>query len=194
METYLAAIVSFYLKPRKRLWRSGLSESTIEITAPKIIEPSRTKDITSDEATHRLSFLADLIDSKGNSIKGATNSPMREEFYAEAMSVSDMLDTTTTANIDQLMQKEDTTRHEELVNQMKSAIANSHTMTPENTPTIQKHTSTPPPASTPPPVTIAPNPDLINLANDDDLSVATIAKEANRLSQKHDDEIFVSLR
>ncbi len=37
METYLAAVVSFYLKPRKRIWTPGQKESTILITAPKIV-------------------------------------------------------------------------------------------------------------------------------------------------------------
>ena len=35
METYLAALVSFYTKPNRRFWIPGLSESTILITAPK---------------------------------------------------------------------------------------------------------------------------------------------------------------
>ena len=54
METYLAALVSFYLKPRTRLWTPGQKESTIKITAPKKIEESRTRDISGEEATHRL--------------------------------------------------------------------------------------------------------------------------------------------
>ena len=53
METYLAAIVSYYLKPHKRIWTPGQRESTITITAPKIVEDSRTRDITGEEATHR---------------------------------------------------------------------------------------------------------------------------------------------
>ena len=35
METYLAAIVSYYLKPRVRKWTPGQRESTIMITVPK---------------------------------------------------------------------------------------------------------------------------------------------------------------
>ena len=38
METYLAAIVSYYLKPRTRLWTPGQRESIILITAPKLVE------------------------------------------------------------------------------------------------------------------------------------------------------------
>ena len=46
METYLAAIISFYMKPNKRFWRPGQGETTIQITAPKIVEKSRTRDIS----------------------------------------------------------------------------------------------------------------------------------------------------
>ncbi|MBQ6127991.1 PrgI family protein, partial [Candidatus Saccharibacteria bacterium] len=79
METYLAAIVSYYLKPRTRLWTPGQKESTILITAPKIVEDVRTRDLSQEEATHRLSFLADIVDSEGYAIKGASNSSMRED-------------------------------------------------------------------------------------------------------------------
>ena len=34
METYVAALISFYTKPNKRFWNPGQRESTIQITAP----------------------------------------------------------------------------------------------------------------------------------------------------------------
>ena len=46
METYLAALISYYLKPHKRLWTPGQRESTIYIAAPKIVEEERTKDLS----------------------------------------------------------------------------------------------------------------------------------------------------
>ena len=54
METYLAAILNFYLKPNKRFWNPGQRESTIAITAPKKIEGPRIRAISEDEASHRL--------------------------------------------------------------------------------------------------------------------------------------------
>ena len=36
METYLAAIISFYFKPNRRIWTAGQRESTIKIIAPKV--------------------------------------------------------------------------------------------------------------------------------------------------------------
>ena len=61
METYLAALVSYYLKPRTRFWTPGQKDSTITVTAPKKVEESRTREMTGEEATHRLSFLADIV-------------------------------------------------------------------------------------------------------------------------------------
>ena len=92
METYLAALVSYYLKPRTRLWTAGQRESTIRITAPKKVEESRTRDITGEEATHRLSFLADIVDTGGYAIKGAGANPMREDLIAEANATVDMFE------------------------------------------------------------------------------------------------------
>ena len=62
MEIYLAAIVSYYLKPHKRLWDPDGVESLIEITVPKTIEIHRTKDITQADAEQRFSYLANIVD------------------------------------------------------------------------------------------------------------------------------------
>ena len=75
MEVYLASIASFYLKPNKRLWTPGQRESTIKITAPKIVEKPRARNITEEEASTRLSFLSNLVDSEGYiSLSGNTES------------------------------------------------------------------------------------------------------------------------
>lgn len=124
METYLAAIVSFYLKPHKRFWMPGQSESTILITAPKKVEVSRTRNITGEEAGHRLSFLANIIDTEGQAIKNVNN-PMRDEVYAEASKTDDMFDRVDNTRIKSLIYKEQQERHQEIVNQMREAIAES---------------------------------------------------------------------
>lgn len=97
METYLAAIVSFYIKPRKRLWTPDGIESNIIITAPKNEEVQLTKGISTTEAEKRLAYLAALADSRGWSIRhtvqpaqGAT--AMVEDVYNAAKSTQDMLD------------------------------------------------------------------------------------------------------
>lgn len=121
METYLAAIISFYLKPHKRFWMPGQSDSTIEIFAPKTVEASRIRNITEEEASHRLSFLAEVVDTEGYAIKNA-NTPMRDEFYAEAYNTTDMFDESGTTNLNHLITEEQQKHHAEVVNQMRAAI------------------------------------------------------------------------
>src|SRR5690349_1698957 len=55
MEIYLAAVVSFYLKPRKRLWQPDGIQSLVEITAPKVVEIKRAKDLSEAEEIGRAS-------------------------------------------------------------------------------------------------------------------------------------------
>lgn len=241
METYLAAVVSFYIKPRKRLWTAGERDSTILITAPKQTEEPRTRDITEEEAGHRLSFLADLVDTEGYAIKNVNGSAMRDEYAAEANATTDMLDEVNTTNIGQMIAEEQQARHAELVNQMRTAIARTDemknlelsdasiqrfnesktTIQPLNTPAEPAPTQTITPATealtsnsasepTPNPVVVTPpapateqpaastqpatpRPDMISLANNTDYSVQTIQKEANRLKEKSDDEVYISL-
>ena len=121
METYLAALVAFYIKPRKRLWTPGQRESTILITAPKQAEPKRTRDISEEEAVNRLSFLSNLVDTEGYAIK-SSSAPIREEYLAEANAATDILDNSVSSNINQIINKEQSTRHNELLNQMRTAI------------------------------------------------------------------------
>src|SRR5690606_33628124 len=72
MEIYMAAMVSFYLKPRFRKWDPEGVETLINISAPKVAEVQRTKDLSQSEAEQRLSYLADIVDSQGWSIRGVS--------------------------------------------------------------------------------------------------------------------------
>jgi hypothetical protein len=96
MEIYMAAIVSFYLKPRRRLWVPDGIESLVEITAPKVVELQRTKDLSQHEAEQRLSYLADIVDTGGWAVRGVAmpeaNSAMRTDAFFEAQQTVDMLD------------------------------------------------------------------------------------------------------
>lgn len=126
METYLAALLSFYTKPNKRYWLPGQSESTILITAPKQVEASRARDLSSEEASHRLSFLAEIVDSEGHAIKNA-NTTMKDEFYAEAYNTTDMFDANRSDNynLNNIMIQQQQERREAVVNQMRNAIETS---------------------------------------------------------------------
>lgn len=123
METYLAAIISYYIKPRTRTWVPGQRETVIKITAPKIVEDKKVREISSEEATHRLSFLADIVDTQGQSVNAFNNSVMRDDLVAEAQSTADMFDHTQFANINIAMQKDTQNRHDELMKMMRNAIA-----------------------------------------------------------------------
>ena len=210
METYLAAIVSFYMKPNKRFWRPGQGETTIQITAPKIVEKSRTRDISEEEASHRLSFLSNLVDSEGYAIRGNHNGNFTENFIADTEDVNDFMDDSQNQNLINLMQKEKVARHAEIINQMKAAINNtenamgpatisSHQATLGSNPFTQNQTTisqTPSNQPTPNPFTQNQtiqntntlanrnqsilNSNYQNLANNQNFSINTISKEANR--------------
>lgn len=108
MEIYMAAIVSFYIKPRLRIWDPDGIDSYIEISAPKVVEEQRTKDISETEAERRFSYLADIVDTQGWAIRGAANSagsPINTDLYLEAQEATDVLDTNTIMahSFDQMM-------------------------------------------------------------------------------------------
>ena len=96
MEVYLAALVSFYLKPRRRLWQADGIQSLVEITAPKTVEIQRTNNLSQIEAQQRLSYLANLVDTGGWSVRGVAMpeapSAMRSDVYFEAQQTQDILD------------------------------------------------------------------------------------------------------
>lgn len=173
METYLAAIVSYYLKPRTRLWTSGQKESTILITAPKIVEEVRTRDLSQEEATHRLSFLADIVDSEGYAIKGASNSSMREDLVAEANATNDMFENYQSKNLAKAVSQNRVDRHAEAIGKMRAAIDRNEDSF-DGVKIQSSHDKILQPKSS----------DIIELANNPDFSVATIAKEANRINGK----------
>ena len=246
MEIYLAAIISYYLKPHKRLWDSDGIESLIEITVPKVIEIQRSKNITQADAEQRFSYLAGIVDSGGWAIRGAgVTSPsttLNNDILMEAQGAEDVLDSTNplAQSFNIMMTKETDRAREEAIQRMHaitapvpvlqpvqitqpavtpqpitSAYAIPVPATPVFNPyptNIQQtviepvddpaHRLVPVPVVTVveiPPTTSskAPSADIINLANNPDLSIETIAREAHRIQQKEDDmseEVIISLR
>ena len=122
METYLAAIVSYYLKPHNRVWTPGQRESTIMITAPKKVEEARTRSITGEEATHRLSFLADIVDTEGYAIKGMGPNRVKNELVEEADATADMFETSHFDNLENTLAKDENERHQEVIKEMREQI------------------------------------------------------------------------
>jgi hypothetical protein len=253
METYLAAVVSFYLKPRKRLWQPDGIQSLVEITAPKVVEIQRSKSLSQSEAEQRLSYLADIVDTQGWAVRGvstpAADTAMQNDAYFEAQQAEDILDASggVAQSFDSMINQSDAKRHQEMMARMQQPptvqasipqVADPYaTLVPApsvatvadpsvtfnpypnsmhqtvinplgSQPTEPAHVA-PVIAAAPAPTPVAPNPpvttsekvvspDIINLANNSDLSIETIAHEANRIHQKEEklpeDEVIISLR
>ena len=250
MEVYLAALVSFYLKPHKRLWNPDGIESLVEITAPKVVEVQRTKSLSEAEAEQRLSFLADIADTQGWSVRHVSAPPpqtsMTSDVYFAAQQTEDVLDAGggVSQTFDTMIGQADIKRREDMMARMHTAVVPQATpITPTATMAIPQTDSIPQtmalPTATPvqtvdpvapvynpypteihqamlqplsaqiqppPEPVITPqvttsetrvSPDIINLANNPDLSIETIQREANRIHEKEErgaDEVFISLR
>jgi hypothetical protein len=253
MEIYLAAVVSFYLKPRKRLWLPDGIQSLVEITAPKTIEVQRAKDLTQTEAERRLSYLADIVDTGGWAVRGVNAVPpassMQADVFYDAQQAEDVLDTQSgvAQSLNTMISQSDAKRREEMVQRMRQTppepvtaapLPNPYaSLTPQPQPVQDPHLTYNPyptsihqavvnplgeqpivqpqstpvvqqtaaaglrPAETPPATSEKPvSPDIINLANNPDLSIETIAHEAQRIHQREtegnlaNDEVVISLR
>ncbi|MBR3368898.1 PrgI family protein [Candidatus Saccharibacteria bacterium] len=263
METYLAALINFYLKPNKRFWNPGQRESTITITAPKKIEGPRIRAISEDEASHRLSFLADIVDSNGQAVRENWSGAVQEEYVAEAAATPDIFENYDAQTLTSRVADQSVSKHDEAVEKMRAAIAEvegvsdfSSPSIPSATPTIthgfdtaspqpqaptfnpsvissspnisqtiiqptpiqesptiqpqapETPTPTEPELTPPQPIipvasqttpqqTNPPNPArtaaMEQLANNNDFTVATIAKEANRIQNNNDNDVYISL-
>ncbi len=215
METYIAALISFYTKPNKRFWFPGQRESTITITAPKTIEKVLTKDISEEEAGRRLSFLANVVDSEGYSIKegftAPSSSPVRDEFIAEAEAAPDIFENYQSTQVATDLSSEADRHRAEVIQQMRAAIAANNPVKPEPEPTpepagpqFNAANLTQTPAISDSKATDAaqipadqlpdnpaktqfepPRDRLVELSQSDDLTVASIAKVAHHKPKKH---------
>lgn len=144
MEIYLAAIVSFYLKPRRRLWIPDGVESLIEITTPKVVEIQRTKALSQTEAERRLSYLADIADTGGWAIRHAadpfvgTNTSLTTDTLIAAQQTEDVLDDNggISHTFDTMITQSDERRRQEMVSRMHSAAVQPPAQAPQQAPYI----------------------------------------------------------
>lgn len=244
MEVYLAALLSFYLKPRQRLWKADGIQSLVEIVVPKTIEERRTKELSEYEAEKRLSYLANLVDSRGWAVRGVDvpqpENAMQDDVFFEAQQAEDILDATSplTHSFDNMIDKADAKRREEVIKLMNRPAAAAQipavpdpyaSLTPPLAQAQSAPTATTPPGPTgsltfnpypeamrqtviqpaatqpaapaqPSPATVHTpvSPGIMNLANNSDLSIETLAHEAKRIREKEegfpDGEVVISLR
>jgi len=124
MEVYLAAVISFMLKPKKRLWQPDGIERLVEVIAPKVEEKTYGNNYDQAEVQRRLSYLANLVDSQGWSIRGVNNpnSSMRADLFNEGQAANDILDenSTTAQNINHLINQSDVRRRQEVIQKMQT--------------------------------------------------------------------------
>lgn len=130
METYAAAMVKFFLKPKKRLWQPDGTVNLVEIVAPKVIEEQRYKDISQDDAQSRFNYLAQVMDTRGWATRGvlSANDAIADSVIAEAGSAEDVMDSSTTVSQDfnaLLEQQEQRQRQDAMLRmqQAKTALA-----------------------------------------------------------------------
>lgn len=258
METYLAAIVRFLLKPRRRLWDPEGEISLVEITTPKINEGPVLKNFSGQEASQRLQYISNVIDTGGWAVRGLTspldNVSLDDTLVAEAQSAEDIMDSggIVSQNIDTMITESDQTRRQEMILSMQQNLqAQASTPTSTSPPDATNATAVKPEektATTKPDSNIVFNPypssirqkvirpttatqpkpqqstepakleenlnkqnstkaqassenslspDIIRLATNKDLSISTIAREAERINKRHLDEskeVIVSLR
>lgn len=235
METYLIAMIKFFFKPRNRLWDPEGTISMIRITAATSTEGPRLKGFNGDEASQRLAYLAQVVDTQGWSTRGAVsaNDSMSDIFVAEASHAEDILDENsgTAQYLGQRIAQADDARMQAARAQMQQALAEVRPLTPPVQPAthvapasagetpvatfnpypslMKQHVvepdykpATPPTDNTasssqaqaekqPGATTVSP--DIMNLANNNDLSISALSREARRL-EDDDNEVVISLR
>lgn len=148
METYLVAVIRFMFKPRLRLWNPDGSVAMVTVAAPKELEEVRTKTVGGEAARSQLGYLAQLMDSRGWAAKGVLSPAATAQIDTITISAADvstdMLDSSNSVaqSFDNLINKEDTTRRQELMDrlrQQQQAASQATAAAPASEPTAQPH-------------------------------------------------------
>lgn len=251
METYLIAMIKFFFKPRHRIWDPEGTMSLVQITAPQVIEGPQLKDVGGEEASQRLAYLSQIVDTQGWASRGVTtaNGQMDDIFIADASKAEDVLDDTSSIAqaLNQRITQSDDNRMQNIKQQFQASVqqapepavdaavsSTQPTTTDDNVSTAPQVVSNSPssvpkynpypssirqrvlsPSDGQPSITgvrtaqMADNqpstanmtqsasdntvsPDIIRLANNNDLSISAIAREAERL-KSDDDEVVINL-
>jgi hypothetical protein len=241
METYLIAMIKFFFKPRRRIWDPEGTISLVQITALRALEGPQIKGFTGSEASQRLSYLAQVVDTQGWSTRGATSASdnLSDIFVAEASQAEDVLDESSgvAQAFNQRITVSDDARKQAARDQMQAMMTQpvptvpapqapvtepepadtpqpaqrpeplpdfhydpypdamrQHVINPAGTPTKPEPTAPVQPQAEKQPSSEVVSPDIMRLANNNDLSISAIAHEAHRLEDTDNQEVVISLR
>lgn len=249
MEVYLAALLAFYFKPRRKIWEQDGILSLVEFTNEMPQDQRVTQDITFEQAKQQISFLSSVVDSNGMIIRNqlVANPSIHSEILAEATQVEDIHDeyASVTQNFDQIISQQQQTQRQQIIQHIQQPTQQSY-ITPSSVPTAANNFSNlqqyqteininttslntqvaqptvQPQQFIPNPIqvsaspqlvvnnqplnetqtnhNISPTPDIINLANNNNLSIQTMAAEAKKINERHklidgeNEEVVISLK
>jgi uncharacterized membrane protein YbaN (DUF454 family) len=201
VETYVAALLRFYFKPRKRIWdKDGILETVI-ITAPKQIQVTPIDNMNNNEVRTRLQTLGQLMDSRGWSTKNVGlqdgSMTMAMEFTpsdrlvmpnipaepSEIHDSDDMLNNYANPAASTIAAKTSAMQEKAREEAMQKMQQLSQTTAAAPAPQIQAsddQTTQDNPASSSV-MTTDVDPDILRLSTTNDRSVASIAKEADEI-------------
>lgn len=231
-EVYLAAMVHFMLKPKMRMWEPEGMVKLVEINSEKPAEAIQLKDFTGDEASQRLAYLADVVDTGGWAAKNVRqaqpivlSSPLNDTVLSETDSADDVMDESSDLgqSFDNLLDnvaKERRSKMQDIVRQGTQTTSPA-TQTVQATPQQTFAVSLPTPvlptnvdATIKNPVKVDEahqqhlkiaeeealmarqqemSADILRLANNNDLSVSAISREANKIRGLENGEVVVEL-
>ncbi|NCU30616.1 PrgI family protein [Candidatus Saccharibacteria bacterium] len=231
-EVYLAALVHYALKPKMRMWEPEGMVKLVEINSEKPSDTIQLKEYSGEEASQKMAYLADIVDSGGWSARRAgagqtvvSSSPLNDGVLAEIDTTDDVMDDNGTLgqSIDSLLDNVAKERRSQMEAMVRQGSANNQIVdTAQGTPRQTFDLGLPAPvlpkqvdASIKHPIEVDEahqqhlkmvaeeeltarqqeiSADILRLANNNDLSVSAISREANRLHNLDIGEVVVELR
>ncbi len=126
MEIYLAAIVSFYVKPRKKIWDPDGIINNIEFDNQIIKEDLHNTQLSYQEANAQIDVLTKVVDTQGMSIINQQNQTFNQDIIAESQQVEDIHDqySQINSNIDKILNQRAMTEKNQIINKIKEQEIN----------------------------------------------------------------------
>jgi hypothetical protein len=152
-EMWLAAMIRFYTKPRKRIWDQDGMKELVQITVPKKIEKHYTDGLNQNQVRSRLHALASTMDSRGWAVKNADyatvlqyNSQNSDRLIStnnlpqinnkptdEATDIMDINSSPVAQHFDKMMQKSSQDRRSEAIAKMNTPLPKAPPANTDNT-------------------------------------------------------------